>query len=367
MTSLYIHIPFCRRKCFYCSFAVSVGQERRRDEYLDALEAEARLYAGLEIGTVYLGGGTPTELDDAQLKRLVQMIESNFRVVFGCEFTAEANPENLNPAKAEFLRSLGINRVSLGLQTFNDDHLKYLGRAHDSFKALSAFNDLRRAGFKNINVDLMYSFPGQTVEQIRGDVRTALGLGSEHVSIYTLTVEENSRFYAQKIREQDRADQGEQYELVASLLEDAGLRQYEVSNFARPGFESAHNINYWRGGNYIGLGLSSHSHHDGRRSWNTDRLSEYLRRMKSNESPEEGHEVLSAEQRLSESLVFGLRMTQGVDIAILEDRYRTRLSPERRNVITQLVAGGLLCENKSLLKATAAGRLVLDSIAARLI
>lgn len=367
MSSLYIHIPFCQRKCFYCSFAVAIAQEHRFDEYVDALEKEAACYHGECIATVYLGGGTPSMLSPRQLGRLFNMIRSQFQLAKDCEITIEANPENLDLEKADFLFGLGVNRVSLGVQTLNEAHLKYLGRVHDSFKALSAFNDLRRAGFKNINVDLMYSFPGQSAAEIEQDVKTVLALGSEHVSIYTLTVEENSKFFIQKIKEQDGHDQGDQYQLVTDLLNDGGVLQYEVSNFSKPGFESKHNINYWLSGNYIGLGMSSHSHRNGRRSWNTSKLADYLKKVAAGESAEEGSEELGPQARLREALVFGLRMNCGVDLAKLERKFGCALEERTKEQITELMNSGLLFQSDHLLTATPAGRLVLDTIAVQLI
>ncbi|MCC6758894.1 MAG: radical SAM family heme chaperone HemW [Candidatus Omnitrophica bacterium] len=367
MSSLYIHIPFCQRKCFYCSFAVSIAQEHRFDEYVDALEKEAARYQGESIATVYLGGGTPSMLSSEQFGRLFKMIRGQFRLAKDCEITIEANPENLDLDKANFLFEAGVNRVSLGVQTLNEAHLKYLGRVHDSFKALSAFNDLRRAGFKNINVDLMYSFPGQSAAEIEQDVKTVLALGSEHVSIYTLTVEENSKFFIQKIKEQDDHDQGDQYQLVTDLLNAGGILQYEVSNFSKPGFESKHNINYWLNGNYVGLGMSSHSHRDGRRSWNTSKLADYLKKAAAGEDPEEGSEELDPKARLREALVFGLRMNRGVDLAELERKFSCAIEEKTEEYIAELMSGGLLSQNKNVLMATPEGRLVLDTIAVKLI
>jgi len=367
MPSLYLHLPFCERKCFYCSFAVAISQEHRIDEYLSALDREASLYQGSAIETIYFGGGTPTLLTESQLKRLFEIVNRHFHLQSAGEITIEANPENMDLEKAKLLFDLGVTRVSLGVQTFNDFFLKYLGRAHDSIKALTAFNDLRRAGFENINVDLMYSFPDQTPQQIREDVQIVLGLGSEHVSLYTLTVEENSRFFVQKIKEQDNQAQGEQYDLVATLLNDAGMRQYEVSNFSRLDFESRHNINYWTGGNYFGLGLSSHSHQDGRRAWNVGRLPEYLKRMAANENPEEGNEILTPEKRLTETLVFGLRMNAGIDIAALQKRFSLALTDETKAKIDDLVKNDFLIFEDTQLKTTTRGRRVLDEISVTLI
>ena len=306
-------------------------------------------------------------LSAQQFERLFRVIRSRFKLSPDCEITVEANPENLDVHKAEFLFALGVNRVSLGVQTLNQSYLKYLGRVHDSFKALSAFNDLRRAGFKNINVDLMYSFPGQTADEIEQDVKTVLGLGSEHVSIYTLTVDENSKFFIQKIKEQDSHDQGDHYELVTDLLNDGGILQYEVSNFSKPGFESKHNINYWLSGNYIGLGMSSHSHRNGRRSWNIAKLPDYLKKISTGESPEEGFEELNPQARLREALVFGLRMNRGVDLAQLDQDFGSCLEEKTKQQIAQLVRDGFLSQNKDILQATSSGRLVLDTIAVKLI
>ncbi len=337
------------------------------DEYVQALSKEASLYKRQEIKTIYLGGGTPSLLTAAQLREVFSFIKKTFIFSTDCEITVEANPENLDLEKAKLLFDLGVNRVSLGVQTFDDKYLKSLGRAHDSFKALSAFNDLRRAGFKNINVDLMYSFPNQTLAEIKADVKTVLGLGSQHVSIYTLTVEPNSKFYVQKIHEQDNEFQAEQYQLVTSLLEEFGMAQYEVSNFSRAGFESRHNINYWESGNYIGLGMSAHSHHDGRRSWNTSRLADYLKKMQAGQSLEEGHEVLSKQTRLREALVFGLRMNRGVVIPLLEKQFDCLLPEEISEQIKVLIEQKLLVMQETCLQATIHGRLLLDEISVELI
>lgn len=367
MSGLYIHIPFCQRKCFYCSFAVVVAQENKQDDYIEALKKEASAYQGAEIKTIYLGGGTPSLLNVSALAKLFAMIKATFVYPPECEITVEANPENLDLEKAKFLFGLGVNRVSLGVQTFDDKYLKLLGRAHDSYTGLRAFNDLRRAGFKNINVDLMYSFPAQTLDEIKQDAQTVLGLGSEHISIYTLTVEPNSKFYAQRMPQQDNALQGQQYQLVTTLLEQSGVKQYEVSNFCREGFESKHNINYWESGNYIGLGVSSHSHFDGRRSWNTSRLADYLKMTQGGLSPQEADEILLPQMRLKEAFVFGLRINRGVNIAALEQRLSCQLPVDVCRQIKILTDEGFLVKEGQWVRATDKGRLLLDEIAVKLI
>lgn len=306
-------------------------------------------------------------LSAPQLEKLFTMLRRRFVISSGSEITVEANPEDMDLAKAKVLHDLGVNRVSLGIQTFNDKHLKYLGRVHDSFKALTAFNDLRRAGCKNLSVDLMYSFPEQTATEIKEDIQIMLGLRSEHVSLYTLTVEENSRFFVQRIKEQDTHVQGDHYDLVVTSLDAAGIRQYEISNFSRPGFESKHNTHYWKSGNYIGLGMSAHSHRDGRRSWNVSRLADYLNKIKAGESAEEGFEVLPPEKRLTEALAFGLRMNEGVDLLELETQFGVSFSMETKETIERFVRNRFLAWDNERLVASLAGRRILDTLSVELI
>jgi len=189
MTSLYIHIPFCEKKCFYCSFVVSVGQKHRMDEYLDCLELESKKFSGEKIETIYWGGGTPSLLNIEQIGRLMKILHKAFDTSAVREITIEANPESIDLDKAKVLKSLGFSRVSLGIQTFQDQTLKYLGRCHDRKKAFEAFQLLRKAGHDNVNVDFMYAFPNQTEKEINQDLEEMAALKSEHVSLYTLTIE----------------------------------------------------------------------------------------------------------------------------------------------------------------------------------
>lgn len=367
MTSLYIHIPFCQNKCFYCSFVVSIGQEQRVDAYLDSLALEARPFLGTKIETAYIGGGTPTFLNSQQLKKLISIIRTNFQFSDHAEFTIEANPEGIDPAKANLLFDLGINRVSSGVQSLNDKYLKDLGRCHDAETARKAFYYLRAAGFDNINLDLMYSFPGQTEKEIANDVRAIADLGSDHLSLYTLTIEKNSRFFVRQIRSQDDHVQADQYVLVTRLLESAGFRQYEISNFAKPGKESRHNLNYWTGGNYIGLGIGAHSHRDGTRSWNIPKLIDYIEKTNQGERVQEDREDLDTLKRFLETLLLGLRMNQGVDLTGLEKKYSCKLTDEKEYLIDEFVKNGFFIREGARLRASDYGRLVLDELAARLI
>ena len=367
MTALYIHIPFCQNKCYFCSFVIAVGKEHHVDSYLDCLETEAAFYQGELLKTVYVGGGTPSLLNNIQLERLFGIIQKNFRMIPDCELTLEANPVTFDIQKAKLMRGLGVNRLSLGVQSLNDRYLKFLGRAHNADQARAAFDILRKAGFDNINLDLMYSFPGQTNEEIEQDARGIAGFGGEHLSLYTLTIEKGSRFYHRKYAWQDGFFQGEQYSLITKTLESVGFSQYEISNFAKPMKESKHNMVYWRGENYIGLGVGAHSHKDGERFWNALNLMDYLHRLKKNQSPVEGRETLDPHARLKETLLLGLRMHQGVDVVQLERRFRCILTLESQEMINSFIAEGFLKREGSSLKTTAKGRVVLDELSARLI
>ena len=367
MTSLYIHIPFCKRKCFYCSFAVVVSQEHKSDSYLHCLSREAERYRHAELKTIYIGGGTPSLLREDSLRTMMGMVRSKFDCSHVVEWSIEANPEDIDLKKARLLLDLGFNRISLGVQSFNDRYLKYLGRCHSVQTARQAFDDLRQAGFCDINIDLMYSFPGQTRKEIEEDVSSLIALQSEHVSLYTLTIEKNSKFFVQNLEQQENHKQAEYYEAVVHLLENAGFHQYEISNFSKQGRESQHNLNYWTGGDYIGLGVSAHSHQEGRRSWNVSRFYEYMTRMKNGISPQEGEEKLSREKRLQESLLFGLRMNAGVNVKQLEEKFKCLLPEETKRKIAEFVQGGwLTCENNCL-KTTLKGRLVLDELSGYLV
>ncbi|HBR14425.1 MAG TPA: coproporphyrinogen III oxidase [Candidatus Omnitrophica bacterium] len=367
MRSLYIHVPFCDRKCFYCSFIVSIGQRPLFNSYIDALTKEARQYKGATIETIYIGGGTPTLLERVQMEKLFVMIRENFHFSDGIEWTMEANPEGMNARKARWLKEMGVNRISLGVQTLNEKYLTYLGRNHNRQKALEAFDGTREAGFKNINVDMMFGFADQTSDELRKDLEEITRFNSEHISVYSLSVEENSRFYAKKISLPDDPIQTDQCLLVMKTLEEKGFAQYEISNFSKPGKMSQHNRNYWTGGEYIGLGVGAHSHIHGKRFWNVPRLNKYMAHIQEKGSAVESFELLTGEQRMIETLLFGLRMNAGVDLNKLEQRFHWSLDGERRRRVNAFVQEGLLVWDGAVLKTTQQGRLLLDELCARLI
>jgi len=357
--SLYVHIPFCSRKCLFCSFVIAVGQEHRREDYVNALVKEIKSNNGKNLQTIYFGGGTPSMLDENHFDQLMHEIRKNFSYEDDIEITIEANPESINFEKAKFLKSLGINRVSLGLQSMNDRFLKFLGRNHDVAMAQEAYESLRSAGFENINLDLMYAFPGQTTQELEEDVRSICSMGSQHLSLYSLTIEPNSRFFASQVKLDQDEKLAEHYLLIAHLSEEYGFKQYEVSNFSKSGFESAHNKNYWLGGPYLGLGLGAHGFDGKRRSWNVPRLQDYLERINQEKSVVEDFEDLSHEQLAMEKVLFGLRMNEGIACELIP--------ATRHQKIDEFVAQGFLCKDQGMLKVTNQGRLVLDELSSRLI
>jgi len=367
MNSLYIHIPFCEQKCFYCSFVVSIGQEHRIDAYIDCLQSEAQHYQGKTIKSIYIGGGTPTLISERQLSKMFKIIHKNFKFSSDVEWTVEANPEELQYSKLKYLKNEGINRISLGIQSLNDNYLKYLGRNHDSSAAIHAFDQIRKAGFNNVNLDLMFSFPEQTMDELNADVTALTRLGSEHVSLYTLTIEKSSKFYVQNIQLQDDDDQAQQYQFVCDALGEKGFQQYEISNFSKPNMTSEHNLNYWLGGTYIGLGVGAHSHIRSKRSWNISKLSEYITRMQKGLSVEEGSEELTPYDKMKETVLFGLRMNRGVDIKQITERFGYFLDDKQRKKIDQFIEDGFLVEDNGTLKTSVQGRLVLDELCAQLV
>ena len=367
MKTLYIHIPFCKKKCFYCSFVVSVGQERRIDPYLDGLEKEAQQYCGEKIQSVYIGGGTPTFMGCDELKKLFDIIHKYFCVISGAEWTIESNPEGLHYSKLKLLKEEGVNRISLGVQSLDDKYLKYLGRNHDSSMTIAAFDRIKEIGFDSINMDLMFAFPGQTMSELRKDVEALMPLGSDHLSLYTLTVEEHSRFYARNIQLEDDQYQATQYLLVCDILKREGFEQYEVSNFAKPLKISQHNLNYWQGGQYIGLGVGAHSYIDGERFWNTSRLNDYMSSMRKGASAKEGSEVLTSFDQMKEVVLFGLRMNRGISVERIKERFGCFLNDEQKEKIDCFIGNGFLVQENGYLKASSKGLLVLDELCAQLV
>jgi oxygen-independent coproporphyrinogen-3 oxidase len=317
MPGLYIHIPFCKRKCNYCDFASLAGRKELIGPYLRALKAEAERSKTIfeKLDTLYIGGGTPSILGPQQLEKLFSMLEAAFGAIKGFkESTFEVNPESLTPEKAARLLAAGINRVSLGLQASQNRLLDRLGRLASFEDFLKAFKILRLAGCENLNIDLMTGLPDQEPDDFRETLKEVLALKPEHISFYALEVHKGTAFAAQNIVEAPEKA-AEMFANALPFLEDAGFRHYEISNFARPGKESLHNLNYWDQGDYLGLGSASASHLAGERRASVKDPELYIETAARPEGPAlEYSETLTPAQRASEKIVLGLRKTAGIEL-----------------------------------------------------
>ena len=365
--SLYIHIPFCTKKCLYCSFVVAVGKDNHQESYVEALKKEALFYGREDIYTVYIGGGTPSLLTDQRMESLFLLLRQHFNIAPQAEITIEMNPEDVTVEKCKNYLEMGINRFSLGIQTFHEPSLKMLGRVHTVEKAKEAYDKVRQAGADNVSIDVMFCFPHQTKNHLQNDLTQATALNPDHISLYALTVEPMSRFFAQGVKLPEEGIQAEYYETVRCYLTSHGYEQYEISNFAKRDKASQHNMNYWQGGEYIGLGVGAHSFYKKRRFWNEDRLAKYLASVSNGKKPEAGSERLNDNQLARELVLFGLRMNSGVDVNEIQDRFQVSFGQPWLDKVDGFIKDQFLERNKSFVCTTDKGRLVLDELCSRLV
>jgi len=376
MTSLYIHIPFCKKKCNYCDFVSYAGKEGMIQEYVNSLTQELKHVKlagnlplpegeGLDaIETTYFGGGTPTLLSPQHFERIfnaltpyppLPMGEGEQKGVRVSEITIEANPGTVSRSYLKELKQLGINRISLGAQTFSDRHLKTLGRIHNSKQIYQAVEDARSAGFDNINLDLIFALPDQTLDELKEDIKQALSLQTEHLSTYNLQIEEGTPLFSTGFKVNEELDAA-MFEYTIETLTANGYGHYEISNFAKPGKECRHNVNYWKNGNYIGIGAGAHSHVNGKRWANTDSLGDYIRsfivvdaRMEARKSIVDSRKTsidTSIEADKRDSLFMGLRLLAGLSV----DSF-TGFEAELSDLIDQ----GLLEQKNGLVKLSKRG------------
>lgn len=328
MGGIYFHIPFCRHKCLYCNF-YSVADLRHTEEVVMTMREELRSRAGAwpdrEIKTVYFGGGTPSILPPESISALLEEVKRSLRLLPDAEITLEANPDDVSPEKASQWLSAGINRISVGVQSFDDAALAFMGRRHTGADAVRAAEMLRKAGFGSITIDLIYGVPGRDDKALERDVETALALGVEHISAYALTVEKGTALDVQigrgKFPPPDDEDAARQYFLLVDRLAAAGFERYEVSNFARPGYRSRHNSAYWSGEAYLGIGPSAHSF-DGRwqRRWNGASIVRYLEGARTGRIPYQ-EEILSQKDRRNEMVMTSLRTSEGLSLELFKSRF----------------------------------------------
>lgn len=359
---LYIHVPFCRRKCNYCAF-FSVPSSTLIPRWIEAIRKEASTFQGRYglFDTLYLGGGTPTLLDPDGLNRLMNHIHFSFDIAGDGELTIEANPSDLSYEKAIVLRDLGFNRVSLGVQSFNDKILSFLGRRQTAAENETALATLRKVGFENISMDLIYGIEGQSLGDWKETLKRAEAFSPEHLSCYQLTIEKKTPFWRLKeqgklhtLREEKEATF---FFETAEYLENKGYCHYEVSNFARrPTLASRHNQKYWHHVAYLGLGPSAHSFLDDRRWWNISSLRRYVESLENGRSPVVDHESIDEEKRRLEAVALGLRTQEGVLISSLPDTEKTR------KAVGFLEEAGYLRAEKGRLRPTRDGFLVADHL-----
>lgn len=322
--ALYVHIPFCARKCVYCDFVSVPYNQGLAEKYVSCLVSELIAKSGAQLSSIYFGGGTPTALSIEAMSFIFDSIRPRYVLEPNAEVTVEANPGTLNREKIDHLLGLGVSRISLGIQSFDDGELTLLGRAHTGRDARDAARIIAGSGALSFSLDLLYGIPGQTLGRWERSLKDALSFGPKHVSAYELTPEKRTPLYSLlkdgrlKLPPEDAV--ADMFELGRDVLEGAGLRQYEISNYALPGHECRHNLNYWQRGQYLGVGVAAHSFMGGVRSENTPDLMEYIRRMESGESPVAAECALSESDALKETIFLGLRMRGGIDLSSLKDR-----------------------------------------------
>jgi len=360
---LYIHIPFCRQKCFYCDFPSGIGSEALQEEYTEALcreiAAQGSSLSGATVDTVYIGGGTPTALPDELLAKILRALWAAFVFAADVECTVEANPGTVTAEKLQLLRVLGANRLSFGVQSFDDALLRGIGRIHTGQEAVEAIALAKAAGFKNISLDLMYGLPGQALADLEQSVKMALAQRVSHISIYGLQLEEGTAFAAWesqgKLVLPDEALTERMYDYMTEMLPANGYERYEISNFAQKGFASRHNLGYWQDRPYIGIGAAAHSYDKKRRWRNTVDVSAYNRKIAAGQRVSEAEEVLSRRILMEEFCFLALRTKRGIPAAKFKEKFGCSLWAVYGESIRQLQARELLAVDGEQLYLTALG------------
>lgn len=363
--SAYIHIPFCQQICHYCDFTKFFYNERLADEYLEALEKEIHTYIHGEkaqVRTIFVGGGTPTAVNHQQLEKLLRMIDDHFDIASCEEYTFEANPGDLDMEKVQLLRDFGVDRISLGVQVFDDEMLEKIGRVHKVKDVYTNIDRLLQAGLSNISIDLMYALPGQTVEDFEKTIDEAMQFGLPHYSSYSLQIEPKTVFYQRymkgKLTKAKEDDEAEMYELLQRKLTAAGAVQYEISNFAKPGFESKHNLTYWNNEHYYGIGAGAHGYLPGKRTINIRPLPAYVKKAAEDGKPVLHEEPIGVKEEMEEEMFLGLRKTEGISTERFYQKYGKTLVDVFGNRLTQLKERSLIDEEAGHIRLTSKGRIL---------
>jgi oxygen-independent coproporphyrinogen-3 oxidase len=372
MASIYIHIPFCKQACHYCDFHFSTNL-RSKSEVLGAIHKELVLqqsYLGTAtIDSIYLGGGTPSLLEVKEVSALLAHIHQLFDCRNIVEITLEANPDDIHLSKLIGLREAGINRLSIGIQSFQDEVLKYLHRAHDAAKALASLEMIVKAGFENFNLDLIYAIPGQSEEMLKYDLAMAMQFNPKHISAYCLTIESNTAFgrwlEKGKIKVVEEEIAANHFNLLVDFLISKNYDHYEISNFSLSQYHAYHNTNYWKRGSYLGIGPAAHSYNGISRQYNIANNQLYIQRIQEGTIPSTV-EILLPRDHINEYMMTSLRTKWGCDLKLLKTNYNYDLQEQHHNYLEKLIDRKLAYINQDNLILTTAGKLLADKIAADL-
>ena len=369
-SSAYVHIPFCTQICYYCDFSKVFIKNQPVDAYLEHLIQETRSYEIGKLRTLYIGGGTPTALSAQQLAYLLTELPKVMDLSEVEEFTIEANPGDLNPDKIAVLKDSQVNRVSLGVQTFDNKMLKKIGRSHQEQDIYDNIRHLKQAGFDNISIDLIYALPGQTMDQVKENVAKAIDLDIPHMSLYSLILENHTVFMNRmrrgKLPLPKEELEAEMFEYIIEELEKAGFEHYEISNFSKPGFESRHNLVYWDNAEYYGLGAGASGYVDGIRYKNHGPIRHYLEAVEAGKA-RITEEHLTLEEKMEEELFLGLRKKTGVSKARFEEKFGISFDQRYGQVVASLTEQGLLVPDDKQVRMTKRGLFLGDTVAEKFI
>ena len=372
MSGIYIHVPFCKSKCTYCNF-FSLVTEKKVDDYVEALKKEIvdrRSYLGDElVETIYFGGGTPSLLPTKYVEEILELLHKNYNIISNPEITLEINPDTIDKEKMLALKQLGVNRMSVGIQSFHDDDLRYLGRRHDSRHAMQVLEDLKAVDFEKITLDLIYGMPTLTEEKWNKNLDIFFSTGITHLSAYALTVEPKT-ILGQKIEKGELQGVSEEetirhYDVLVERTKANGFEHYEISNFAKEGCRSRHNSIYWKDVKYLGLGPSAHSYDGNSRQWNVSNLTKYIQLVGNSEEYYE-KEILTLDDKFNEYVMTSLRTSWGCDVEKIERDYGKSYSSHFLKNVKKYLGAGEMLKDVNTYKLTDEGMLFADGIAAEL-
>ena len=385
MAGIYIHIPFCKQACYYCNFHFSTSLALK-DEMINCLIKEIEIrhqyllnYSGKDIAilssedepieTIYFGGGTPSLLSTRQIERILSFIKKNYHVAAGAEITLEANPDDIDAEKLSGWKKSGINRLSIGIQSFIERDLLWMNRAHNSEQAIECIQLALQSGFNNFSIDLIFGVPDLSNEEWERNVQKVIDLQVPHIACYALTVEPKTALYKMiqlKKKEDINTDvQATQYVMLMQMMHDAGYEHYEISNFAKPGYRSQHNSSYWQGKKYIGIGPSAHSYNGSSRMWNRANNAAYVQSIQQNIIPFE-KETLTQQQKLDEYIMTSLRTMEGMDLRFIEDHFSTHDRKRIEVVINENIEKACFIIRDDKVMLTDEGKLFADGISVKL-